>query len=522
MKIGVVGKYVHLTRLVQVAPRGARPRRPRATTCASTSSTSTPKQIERDGAEKLLASLDAILVPGGFGDRGTEGKIEAIRYARENKIPFFGICLGMQLAVVEFARNVCGLDGRELRRVRSRHAAPRHRPHARPARRPRARARRCASARTRARSSPGSIAAEAYGATEISERHRHRYEFANDYREPLEQAGLVLSGTSPDRRLVEMVELTEHPYFVGCQFHPEFKSRPTAPHPLFARFVRAAAERQQVRGAQSRKSTPDDAQPHDELDASRDVAMADMRSATKLAAAGESGSPAFVTIAAPRSTPGSDADAGPERRRGAAGIGERDSARRRPPPGWSGPRRRPFLRRRSRSAALRTRARRRGRARKPDVPERGRPAKLGRLECRRSIHDVNAVAALEDERATRTMRRSPRGPKAVAIGEVDVVRRDRTMTLEAADRLEWMTSIERGGRSGQRQDEADLKRDSRRVERPIASSLADGMRELEHGPNVSLDVPEHRARCRSARPLRRARNRRPAEARPASGMSLPT
>jgi CTP synthase len=107
---------------------------------------------------------------------------------------------------------------------------------------------------------PGSVAAEAYGASEISERHRHRYEFANDFREQLTAAGLVLSGTSPDKRLVEVVELREHPFFVGCQFHPEFKSRPLAPHPLFARFVRAALERQAVRGRSPSKTT--EAQPH--------------------------------------------------------------------------------------------------------------------------------------------------------------------------------------------------------------------------------------------------------------------
>ncbi|MEO7111951.1 MAG: gamma-glutamyl-gamma-aminobutyrate hydrolase family protein, partial [Polyangiaceae bacterium] len=168
------------------------------------------------------------------------------RYARENKIPFFGICLGMQLAVVEFARNIAGLDGAsssefdrdtqfpvidllpDQRNTRSKGATMR------------LGAFPCTLL-------PGSVAAEAYGATEISERHRHRYEFANEYREQLAAAGLVLSGTSPDKKLVEMIELTDHPYFVGCQFHPEFKSRPTAPHPLFSRFVRAALERQTTR-----------------------------------------------------------------------------------------------------------------------------------------------------------------------------------------------------------------------------------------------------------------------------------
>jgi CTP synthase len=217
------------------------------------------EQIERDTAEKLLANVDAVLVPGGFGDRGTEGKIQAIGWARTNKVPFFGICLGMQLAVVEFARNVAALENAN--------SAEFDRDTAHPVidLMPEQRSVRSKGATMRLGGFPctllgGSIAADAYQATEISERHRHRYEFANDFREPLEKAGLVLSGTSPDRKLVEMVELREHPYFLGCQFHPEFKSKPTAPHPLFARFVRAALERQHARGRESRKSA--EAQPH--------------------------------------------------------------------------------------------------------------------------------------------------------------------------------------------------------------------------------------------------------------------
>jgi CTP synthase len=211
------------------------------------------EQVELQGPEALLGSMDAVLVPGGFGDRGTEGKIAAIAYARTNKVPFFGICLGMQLAVVEFARDVAGLSGAnsiecdkdaphlvidlmpDQRGVRNKGATMRLGAYA------------CVLA-------PGSLVAEAYGTTEISERHRHRYEFSNDYRERLIQAGLMLSGMSPDKRLVEMVELRDHPFFVGCQFHPEFKSRPAAPHPLFARFVRAALERQTARPkSESRK-----------------------------------------------------------------------------------------------------------------------------------------------------------------------------------------------------------------------------------------------------------------------------
>jgi len=211
--------------------------------------------VEQQGPEALLSSLDAVLVPGGFGDRGTEGKIAAIGYARTNRIPFFGICLGMQLAVVEFARDVAGLTGANSSEF------DKDTPHAVIDLMPDQRGVRMKGATMRLGAYPcvlvpGTIAADAYGTTEISERHRHRYEFANDYREKLAAAGLVLSGTSPDKRLVEMVELRDHPFFVGCQFHPEFKSRPAAPHPLFARFVRAALERQTARGrAEGRKQT---------------------------------------------------------------------------------------------------------------------------------------------------------------------------------------------------------------------------------------------------------------------------
>jgi CTP synthase len=185
-------------------------------------------------------------VPGGFGDRGTEGKIAAIAYARTNKIPFFGICLGMQLAVVEFARHAAGLTGANS--VECDKDAPHLvidlMPDQRGVRNKGATMRLGAYPCTLA---PGSLAADAYGVSDISERHRHRYEVVNEYRDRLVEAGLVLSGTSPDKRLVEMIELRDHPFFVGCQFHPEFKSRPAAPHPLFARFVRAAVERQAAR-----------------------------------------------------------------------------------------------------------------------------------------------------------------------------------------------------------------------------------------------------------------------------------
>jgi CTP synthase len=183
-----------------------------------------------------LAGVDAVLVPGGFGDRGIEGKIAAIRYARENGLPFLGLCLGMQLAVVEYARNVCHLPGAnsaefeadalypvidllpEQKHVEEKGGTMRLGSYP------------CLLL-------PGSKAEAAYGERIIQERHRHRFEFNNDFRQVMEAAGMVFSGISPDGRLVEIVEIKDHPWFVACQFHPEFKSRPNRPHPLFRDFV---------------------------------------------------------------------------------------------------------------------------------------------------------------------------------------------------------------------------------------------------------------------------------------------
>jgi len=197
-----------------------------------------------------LERADAILVPGGFGERGVEGKIAAIRYAREKKIPFLGICLGMQLAVIEFARHVAGLpdasssefdpdteaavialmtewkrDGILEVRTKDGDLGGTMRLGGYPC-----------------KLIPRSHAGRAYGKTEIRERHRHRYEFNNEYREQLEQAGLIVSGTLPDDSLVEVIEVPDHPWFVGCQFHPEFTSRPYEPTPLFTAFIKAAMQ----------------------------------------------------------------------------------------------------------------------------------------------------------------------------------------------------------------------------------------------------------------------------------------
>ncbi|HTE54274.1 MAG TPA: CTP synthase [Kofleriaceae bacterium] len=202
------------------------------------------EDIERDGADKILGGAHAILVAPGFGARGAEGKIAAVRYARERGVPFFGICLGMQLAVVDFARHVCGLDGANSSEIdpACTHPVVDLMPDQRGITDKGATMRLGAYPCTL---SEGTRARAAYGTSEISERHRHRWEVNNNYRDALARHGMVLSGESPDGRLVEMIELPTHPYFVGCQFHPEFRSRPLDPHPLFVTFIRAAVEHAQ-------------------------------------------------------------------------------------------------------------------------------------------------------------------------------------------------------------------------------------------------------------------------------------
>ena len=193
-------------------------------------------------AAELLDGADGVLVPGGFGSRGIEGKIAAVRWARESRVPFLGICLGMQMAVVEFARHVCG--------VADAHSSELSRDTAHPVidLMPDQRGVTAKGGTMRLGAYPckvvsrGSRTYQAYGAEEISERHRHRYEFNNEYRDALTQAGLELAGLSPDGRLVEIVELPGHPWFVGVQFHPELKSRPNKAHPLFRAFIAAAKE----------------------------------------------------------------------------------------------------------------------------------------------------------------------------------------------------------------------------------------------------------------------------------------
>ncbi len=199
------------------------------------------EELDDGSPEEFLSDVYGILVPGGFGERGVEGKIKAVNFARENKIPFFGICLGMQCAVIEFARNVAGLEGAHSAEFSSSTPYPvidlmeEQKGIKEKGGTMRLGAYPCIL-------KEGTFSYEAYGTKEISERHRHRYEFNNKYREILEKAGLVIAGTSPDGKLVEIVEVKNHPWFVAVQFHPEFKSRPRSPHPLFVNFVKAAKE----------------------------------------------------------------------------------------------------------------------------------------------------------------------------------------------------------------------------------------------------------------------------------------
>jgi CTP synthase len=198
--------------------------------------------IEREGAERLLAGYHGILVPGGFGERGIEGKVQAIRFARQKKIPFFGICLGMQCAVIDYGREIVGLQGAHSSEF------DKNTPHPVICLLDEQRNVTDVGGTMRLGSQPasllpGSVAEKAYGKDQIQERHRHRYEFNNFYRQQFVDAGLRFSGTSPDGQLVEVIELPDHPWFLAVQYHPEFKSKPLRAHPLFIGFVGAAVER---------------------------------------------------------------------------------------------------------------------------------------------------------------------------------------------------------------------------------------------------------------------------------------
>jgi CTP synthase len=247
--IAIVGKYVDLTEsyksLNEALVHGGLPNKCRVKLVFVDS-----ERVTAENCGKMLGEVDGVLVPGGFGSRGIEGKICAIRYARENKVPFFGICLGMQVAVIEFARNVVGLQGAHSAEFDENAPYPviylmlewfderTGTLHQRTVNSDKGGTMRLGAYPCRL--IPGSLAEQAYGQQEISERHRHRYEFNNQFKEKFESSGLVVSGTSPSGDLVEIVEIADHPWFLGCQFHPEFKSRPMAPHPLFTSFIGAA------------------------------------------------------------------------------------------------------------------------------------------------------------------------------------------------------------------------------------------------------------------------------------------
>ncbi len=247
--IAIVGKYIHLREsyksLNEALCHGGI-----ANDCRVTLDFVDSETIDDSSCAERLGAADGILVPGGFGERGIPGKIMAVQFARQEKVPFFGICLGMQMAVVEYARHVAGMEGAhstefdeatpfpviylmtewfdyQTQSIQRRDVTSDK------------------GGTMRLGAYPcvlkeDSVAFKAYGAKEISERHRHRYEFNNDLKERLEDAGLVVTGASPDGQLVEIVEIADHPWFLGCQFHPEFKSRPMDPHPLFASFIKAA------------------------------------------------------------------------------------------------------------------------------------------------------------------------------------------------------------------------------------------------------------------------------------------
>ncbi|MGH7412074.1 MAG: CTP synthase, partial [Candidatus Methylomirabilis sp.] len=243
--IAVVGKYLELKdsykSLTEAITHGGI-----ASDCQVHIKAVDAEKVERDGPKEHLHGVSGILVPGGFGSRGIEGKIAAVAFAREERIPFLGICLGMQCAVIEFARNVCGLQG-----ANSREFDP-NSPHPVIDLMPEQQGITNLGGTMRLGAYPcrivaPSLAYQAYGTDEISERHRHRYEVNNEYRSFLERYGMRLSGFSPDYKLVEMIELPDHPWFVGGQFHPEFTSRPTRPHPLFREFIKASLVRQENR-----------------------------------------------------------------------------------------------------------------------------------------------------------------------------------------------------------------------------------------------------------------------------------
>jgi CTP synthase len=237
VRIGVVGKYIGLQdaykSVYEAVIHGGI-----ANDCGVELERIEAEEIEKDGPEKALKGLAGVLVPGGFGERGIEGKVAAARFARENRLPYLGLCLGMQIAAIEFARNVLKLERAHSTEFDPNTAHPvialldAQRKVTKKGGTMRLGAQPCQLV-------VGTKAAHLYGAFVVNERHRHRYEFNNAYREKFHQAGFLISGTSPDGKLVELIELKDHPFYLACQFHPEFQSKPNAPHPLFRGFIAA-------------------------------------------------------------------------------------------------------------------------------------------------------------------------------------------------------------------------------------------------------------------------------------------
>lgn len=239
VRIAIVGKYVELPD-AYISINEALKHAGVANDCGVEIKYIYAEDLEGDTSpSEYLQDADGILVPGGFGDRGIEGKIKAIEYARENKVPYFGICLGMQCAVVEFARNVVGYEGANSSEFNSDtdypviDLMPEQKDIEDLGGTMRLGLYPCKIA-------SGTLSKEVYQEEIIYERHRHRYEFNNEYRNELEERGMIMAGLSPDEKLVEIIELADHPWFIGVQFHPEFKSRPNRPHPLFVGFIKAA------------------------------------------------------------------------------------------------------------------------------------------------------------------------------------------------------------------------------------------------------------------------------------------
>ncbi|NNG02443.1 MAG: CTP synthase [Desulfobacteraceae bacterium] len=254
--IAIVGKYVSLTEsyksLNEALMHGGIPN-----SCRVNLEYIDSETITQGNFAELLSNADGILVPGGFGSRGIEGKILAARHARENKIPYFGICLGMHIAVIEFARHVAGMDGAHSSEIDLTTPSPViylmlewYDEKTQTVQKRDANSDKGGTMRLGAypcRLENGTLAKTAYGDDLISERHRHRYEFNNEYKERLVENGMIVSGMSPSKDLVEIIELPDHPWFLGCQFHPEFKSRPMDPHPLFVDFIKASLENSEKR-----------------------------------------------------------------------------------------------------------------------------------------------------------------------------------------------------------------------------------------------------------------------------------